>query len=137
RPDLPFGEAPIFTESVLLTPKPGGELWAGSTYVEAGFDARLAASELAWILDEAIDVAPVLKGAACLRAWTGLRPAMPDGLLTLGPLPALRNAYAALGFFRNGILMSLLAGRIIAGLVLDNAPGRDIAPLDPARFMER
>jgi glycine oxidase len=135
RPDPPFAEAPIFAEDVLLVPKPDGELWVGATHDDGNDDPRPTAGDLAALLPEAIAVAPGLARAAFLRAWAGLRPATPDGLPALGPLPGLRNAYAAVGFYRNGILLSMLAGRVIAGVILDNAPGRDIAPLDPARFL--
>lgn len=134
RPEPRFDGAPIFTEDALLVPKPGGEVWVGATYEEAGFDRRVTVDGLSWLMNRAAAIAPDLADGTFLRAWAGLRPASPDGLPLLGPLPGLTNAHAALGFYRNGILMSLLAGRIVAGLVLDNAPGREIAPLDPARF---
>jgi glycine oxidase len=134
RPDLPFGGAAIYSEDAVLTPKPGDEVWIGATYEEAGFERRVTGGGLRWLLEQAIAISPDLVDAAVLRSWSGLRPATPDGLPMLGVLAGYTNTYAALGFYRNGILMSLLAGRVLAGLLLDNAPGRDIAPLAPARF---
>jgi glycine oxidase len=134
RADAPFSGTAIYSEDAVLTPKPQSEVWIGATYEEAGFERRVTAGGLAWLLAQAAAIAPELTDAAFLRAWAGLRPATPDGLPILGVLPEVENGYAALGFFRNGILLSLLAGRVIANLILDATPGRDIAPLSPARF---
>lgn len=134
RADAPFSGTAIYSEDAVLTPKPEAEVWVGATYEEAGFDRRVTGGGVAWLLGQAAAIAPELAGAAFLRAWAGLRPATPDGLPILGALPGVENGYAALGFFRNGILLSLLAGRVLATLALDAAPGRDLSPLAPGRF---
>jgi glycine oxidase len=136
RADTPFSGTAIYSEDAVLTPKPEAEVWIGATYEEAGFDRRVTGGGVAWLLGQAAAIAPELADAAFLRAWAGLRPATPDGLPMLGAVPGVENGYVALGFFRNGILLSLLAGRVIANLLLDATPGRDISPLSPGRFVE-
>jgi D-amino-acid dehydrogenase len=55
------------------------------------------------VLSEALRVAPDLAGATLQELRVGLRPARPDLLPMLGPLPDYPNVFALTGFGANGL----------------------------------
>lgn len=128
----------IYSHDGYLLPKSDGSIYVGATEEhDAGYDARVTAGGLRWLLAAAERLVPVLGGAAYLRSWAGLRPGSPDNLPLLGPLPSLTNVTLATGHFRNGILLSLITGRLIARQLSSGTAPPELAAFAPARFLPR
>lgn len=118
----------VYTHTGYLVPKPDGRLIVGATEDEAGFDARPTAAGVHRLLEMAARLAPGLAAAPFHSAWAGLRPATPDRLPLLGPLPGWENVALATGHFRNGVLLAPLTGALLAGWVLDRRMDPLMAP---------
>jgi D-amino-acid dehydrogenase len=68
-----------------------------------------------------------------VEAWTGLRPATPDGLPLIGALPGLDGVYLATGHGMLGVTLAPATAALLAPLVLENRAAAELAPFDPAR----
>lgn len=125
----------VRTTEVYLIPRHDGRIIVGSTMEEAGFDKTIHAAPLAGLLQAAQRVCPPLGEAEWLEAWTGLRPASPDGLPILGPLPGGANYWAALGHFRNGILLAPATAALITDWLLTGRAPSSVEAFAPERFL--
>ena len=125
---------PIFADSVYLAPKADGRLVVGATEEDAGYDTSVSDAVSETLVERACALVPALRAASVDGAWAGLRPATPDRLPVIGAATGTDGLLLATGHFRNGILLSLITGRIIAALVAGEPPPVDIAAFSPARF---
>lgn len=125
----------IYSHNGYLVPKSDGSVQVGATEEDdAGYDASVTASGLHWLLGAACRLVPALTGARYLRSWAGLRPCSPDRMPIIGPLPNYRNALIATGHFRNGILLSLVTGRLVAELLRSGRMPAELEAFSPSRF---
>jgi glycine oxidase len=108
---------PVHAENVYLVPRGEDRLLVGATVETVGFDKRVTAEGLEYLLYNAFETAPDLRGCEVTRTWAGLRPGSPDGWPVVGgsPLPGL---HFALGAFRRGILLCPLVAEAAAASVL-------------------
>jgi glycine oxidase len=120
-----------------LVPKRDARLLVGATQDRVGFDHRVTAAGLAQLLAGALALLPSLATCAFHGAWSGLRPATPDGLPIVGPLPGVSGLFVATGHFRNGILLAPITGELIADLLAGREPPDDARAFYPARFASR
>ncbi len=79
-------------------------------------------------------LAPALEGAEVVGMGAGLRPGSADGLPIIGRAPGADNLILATGHFRNGVLLSLITGRLVAALVKGQSPELPLDSFSPARF---
>jgi glycine oxidase ThiO len=93
----------LFGHGVYLCPKDGGRVYVGATMVEAGFDPAVRAGAVAGLIAAAAELVPALAEAEIRRVWSGFRPGRSGGPF-VGPVG--ENAFAAVGHFRNGILLA-------------------------------
>lgn len=109
-------------------------LLVGATIEEAGFSSHTTAGGVESLLRFALHTLPGLANARLETCWAGLRPATPDGLPIVGPVPGW-PVLAATGHYRNGILLAPWTAREIARIV---AAGNldETGPFSPARFLE-
>lgn len=128
-PPLP---AIVSSEDVYMAPRPDGTVLLGSTMEDVGFRKEVTASAVARLIGAAIRVVPSLESAEFLTAWSGLRPATPDGLPVLGG-SAVPGLFFATGHFRNGILLAPVTARTLAD-VLTGQSTRDLSPFSVDRF---
>jgi len=125
----------IYSADGYIVPKPDGSVFVGATEEEnAEFNAAVTVDGLHWILGAATRLVPGLAAARFLRAWAGLRPCTPDRLPLIGPLPGLANVTLATGHFRNGILLSLITGRLVAELLLKQRTPAELTAFAPGRL---
>jgi D-amino-acid dehydrogenase len=68
-----------------------------------------------------------------VEAWTGLRPATPDGLPLIGALPGLDGVFLATGHGMLGVTLAPATADLLAALVLEGRAAPELAPFDPAR----
>ena len=99
-------------------------VWGGSDLVEGVTLAPRLARALV----------PALGACAFRGAWSGLRPATPDGLPAVGHVPGAPGLVLAAGHHRNGILLAPITARLVADLVLGKSLPPEAAALSPARF---
>jgi glycine oxidase len=116
-------DVPVHAENVYLVPRDGDRLIVGATVETVGFDKRITAEGLEYLLFNAFETIPDLRGCEVLRSWAGLRPGSPDGWPVLGPGPEA-GLHFALGAFRRGILLLPLVAESVAASVL----GRPLPP---------
>ena len=138
-PSKPFAlRHTIYAPNVYLVPRPEGRIIVGATEEpDAGFDMQVTAETWSPLLDVARNLVPALREAPFDGwPWAGFRPASPDGLPILGPLPDQPNAFVATGHFRNGILLAPITGEIIAQQILHLAQPHPLldAAFRPERF---
>ncbi len=127
----------IRTEEVYLVPRHDGRIIVGSTMEEAGFDKTVHAAPVARLQEAAQRLCPALASAEKIDAWTGLRPATPDGLPVIGPLPqraGIANYWTALGHFRNGILLAPITAEVLTHWLLNGQPPFPMDAFLPDRF---
>ncbi len=110
-----------------LVPRPDGRLLIGSTEEWAGFDKRNTVSALRGLLEFAESLMPALADARFERAWSGLRPHVPDGLPYMGRVPDSRNLYVAAGHFRGGLNLSPITARVMSQLITGETPAVPMA----------
>lgn len=126
----------VWGERAYLVPREEGQTYVGATVEEAGFRRRNTAAGVARLRRSAAELVPALAKAELVRAWSGLRPATPDGLPILGPLPGLANVWVATGHFRNGILLAPITGKLVTeGLTSGRVPAQ-LRPFLPSRFTD-
>lgn len=124
----------VFSGHSYLVPRADGTIYVGATQEEAGFDRRVTLGAVRSLAEHAAALAPALAGAEVIGMGAGLRPGSADGLPVLGRVPGMDNLILAAGHFRNGVLLSLITGRIVTALVQGRPPALPIDGFDPARF---
>jgi D-amino-acid dehydrogenase len=99
----------------------------------SGFDHRVTAAGLHEVLGEALAVAPGLADGTVLETRVGFRPAGPDRLPLLGPVPDVAGLVIATGLGPSGLTLGPHVGRLAALLALGEDPGEDVSGYDPLR----
>jgi D-amino-acid dehydrogenase len=77
--------------------------------------------------------APIVANGDVPDGWAGFRPATPDSLPLLGPVPGAPGVVVATGHGMLGVTLAPATGVAVAALARGERPGW-IAALDPARF---
>jgi glycine oxidase len=110
-----------------------GRAIIGATVEDAGFDKTVHPADIERLHTLATHLLPDLAHAPQLEAWAGLRPATPDGLPLLGPVPDHPNQFIATGHYRNGILLAPATAHLMAQLLSGEQPSIDLNPYSPNR----
>lgn len=133
---LPATQSIIWTEDVYLVPKRDGSWIVGATEERVGFDRRVTAAGIRWLLDRAIAVFPALRDASFGRAWAGLRPVSRDGTPWIGRVPGWKNLYLAAGHGRNGVLLAPITAERIRDDLLGKSHMLASDPFSPSRAFD-
>jgi glycine oxidase len=137
---LAFASSPVrhmvaWEEERALLPKPNGFLFVGSTAESVGFRKNTTAKALALLRRIATTSVPSLAYAEVASTWAGLRPASPDGLPILGPVPGWEGVSVASGHFRKGVLLAPITGQFVAQRLTQGEPDKPLdAAFAPTRF---
>lgn len=70
------------------------------------------------------------------HAWAGMIDAMPDFVPVMDEVPGRSGLFIATGFSGHGFGIGPAAGRIMADLIQDNAPGHDLSRFRFSRFTD-
>lgn len=124
----------IFGEAAYLTPKSGNTVIVGATKEEVGFEKKLTASGVAWLLNTAIRIVPSFESSPIDRMWAGLRPRTPDNQPILGPAPGWENVTLAVGHGSVGIMLSAITGKAIAESIIQGEVPQIVQPFALERF---
>lgn len=135
RPEGAIVRHPVFASGCYVVPKADGRVIVGATEEDVGFDWAPREAATAELLERARALVPALRDVPLESAWAGLRPALPDRLPVIGASERAPGLIVATGHFRNGILLSLITGRIVAALVAGEPPALDLASFSPDRFV--
>jgi glycine oxidase len=114
----------VHGRSVYLVPRRDGSVVVGATVEERGSDTAVRVGAVHELLNDARAIVPGLDELELVEAATGLRPATPDNMPRIG-WTALDGVVAAVGHYRNGLLLSPLT----AAAVVDLVEARPVAPL--------
>jgi glycine oxidase len=127
----------IFSEDVYFVPKLDGTIFIGATVEQVGFDKRLTAGGIAWLLNSAIRLIPALEQATIVQLWSGLRPWSRDSQPVLGQAPGWENVILATGHSAMGFELSAITGKMIAELITSGQTPELIRPFGIERFLEQ
>ena len=116
-----------------IVPWDRGSLLLGSTVERAGFKPGTTAKGLKSIRRRAEKIVPGLKAAKILDSWAGLRPFPEDRLPIIGKA-LLKGLYLAAGYYRSGILVSGLAGELLAKGIMTGKMPAQLRAFDPRRL---
>jgi len=100
----------------------------------SGFDHRVTAAGQAEVLNQALAVAPGLGSATLVETRIGFRPVGPDLRPMLGRIATLQGLVIGNGLGPSGLTIGPYAGRLLAQVVLSEAPELDLAAYDPLRL---
>jgi glycine oxidase len=114
----------VHGRSVYLVPRRDGSVVVGATVEERGTDTAVRAGAVYELLSDARAIVPGIDELELLETATGLRPATPDNTPRIG-WTGLAGVLAAVGHYRNGILLAPLT----AAAVVDLVGRRPVAPL--------
>ena len=108
----------IYSRRGYLVPRADGRLLVGATVEDVGFNASTTADAGYKLRDIALEIAPRLGESTVTDHWAGLRPFADGGLPFMGPIDGVEGLFAAVGHFRNGILLAPITARIMTDHLL-------------------
>ncbi len=132
-PGPPLG-ANIHHGRSYVTSKLNGTILSGSYDGFQGYDKSVSQDGIQHVLEGALKVCPAMEEAHITWPITGLRPATPDEVPIIGPVPGLDGAYISAGHQRKGITMAAMTGELIADLIAGNDTRISVEPFSLARF---
>jgi glycine oxidase len=106
----------VHGRSVYVVPRHDGSLVVGATVEERGTDTAVRAGAVHELLCDARAIVPGIDELELLEAASGLRPATPDNTPRIG-WTAREGVLAAVGHYRNGILLAPLTAAALVDLV--------------------
>ncbi|NKQ10118.1 glycine oxidase ThiO [Pseudomonas sp. SST3] len=113
-------------------PRRDGHVLVGSTLEDVGFDKTPTEDAFESLRATAIKLLPALADAEVIKHWAGLRPASPEGIPYIGPVPGHDGLWLNCGHFRNGLVLAPASCQLLADLMTGNAPCIDPEPYAPA-----
>ncbi len=118
---------------IYLVPRADGQLIAGASSEETGYDVAPRAGAVYELLRDAQTLLPELAEAVLEGVCTGLRPGSPDNAPIIGP-SGLAGLIHATGHFRNGILLAAATAAGVAELITTGELPAALTPFAAARF---
>jgi glycine/D-amino acid oxidase-like deaminating enzyme len=118
-----------------IQPRVTGQVLIGSSRELVGRDARINEPLLRAMIQRAVAFLPALADCSVLRAWTGFRPATPDGLPLIGRWDPVDGLWIAAGHEGLGVTTALGTAEIIAAGILDRDPPIPSISYSPTRAM--
>lgn len=106
-------------------PRVDGHVLVGSTLEQRGFDKTITDVACTELRTAAETMLPGLCDFKPVRQWAGLRPAAPDGVPLMGPVPGHKSWWLCAGHFRNGLVLSPASAQLMADLLLGKQPALD------------
>ncbi|HEX4018943.1 MAG TPA: glycine oxidase ThiO [Frankiaceae bacterium] len=106
----------VHGRSVYLVPRPDGSVVVGATVEEKEADTAVRAGAVHELLSDARAIVPGIDELELREAATGLRPALPDNMPFIG-WTGLGGVAAAVGHYRNGMLLAPSTARAVADLM--------------------
>lgn len=118
----------ILHDGVYIIPRRDGHVLVGSTLENAGFDKSTTDVARDFLGQRALQILPQLRDMPLIKQWSGLRPATPHNIPTIGRHPHLKNLYVNTGHFRYGVTMAPSSAEILLNEIAGLPQALDIAP---------
>lgn len=112
---------------------PAQEYLIGSTVEHAGFHPDVTSAGRKDIFKKNLRLVPRLKALKEIDCWAGLRPRSTKGIPFIGP-SKLKGFFLAAGYYRSGILIGALAGKLLAQGIAKGSMPKLLRPFDPRKF---
>jgi len=112
----------VMSRGRYLIPRRDGHVLCGSTLEDVGFAKATTGEALASLRASAESLWPALRGLEPVGHWAGLRPASPNGIPFIGPVPSVPGLWVNAGQFRNGLVLAPASAGLLADLVLGREP---------------
>jgi glycine oxidase len=122
----------IRMRNVYVAPKARWVL-VGATQERGRADTAVDPAAIQRLRNAAAEVIGALRNAPEIAAWAGVRPGTPDDAPMIGET-AIPGVFAAMGHYRNGILLAPATARIVADQMLDGKVSPMAAAFSPLRF---
>ncbi|MDP3494735.1 MAG: FAD-dependent oxidoreductase [Hyphomonadaceae bacterium] len=122
----------IHTRDIYIVPKSRWVL-VGATSERGRADTSVDPAKIAALKSRAAEMVGVLGSAPEVTAWAGIRPGTPDDAPMIGQT-AIPGVFAALGHYRNGVLLAPATAELVADQVIDGKVSPLAAAFDPLRF---
>jgi glycine oxidase len=123
----------VRTPRCYLLSRGDGRVVLGATVEERGFDTAVTADGVYRLLEAAWEVVPEVAELELVRARAGLRPGSPDNAPLIGAGEPDGIVWAT-GHYRNGVLLTPITARAVAGLLAGDEPSPAVAGFGPERF---
>lgn len=107
----------VYQDGFYLVQRSDGYLLAGSTLEDVGFDTSVTETARQEMQAKAEAIMPILKHAAVIKHWSGLRPGTPDNVPTIARHPTIENLYLNTGHFRYGVTMAPASALLVVALL--------------------
>ncbi|HMT07701.1 MAG TPA: glycine oxidase ThiO [Pyrinomonadaceae bacterium] len=104
----------IYSLRGYIVPRQDGRVLSGSTSEFVGFSKGVTDDGVATLRAMAEEISPSLASQTPYDSWSGLRPKTADEIPVIGRIDGLTNAFAAIGHYRNGILLAPITANMIA-----------------------
>jgi len=104
-------------DGTYIVPWDPGTFLVGSTVEQVGFKSHATHAGLNDIRRRAVQLSPCVARWRRVTSWAGLRPRSKDYLPLIGPT-SVKGLYFATGYYRSGILIAPLAGKLLAKGIL-------------------
>ena len=135
---IAFRDAPMRPNRVIaghggyVRPRPDGTTMVAATEEEAGFDRRVTGDGVAWLLELARTLCPVLLQGEVAETWTGLRPGSETNDPLIGPVPGLDGLWVTAGHFRTGAKEAPATAMLVAEALVTGNVSPTLQVFDPA-----
>lgn len=135
---IAFRDAPLRPSRVIsghggyVRPRPDGTTMVAATEEEAGFDRRVTGDGVAWLLELARTLCPVLLQGEVAETWTGLRPGSETNDPLIGPVPGLDGLWVSAGHFRTGAKEAPATAKLVAEALVTGQVSPTLQVFDPA-----
>lgn len=113
----------IYSARGYLVPRSDGRILAGATTEHAGFENGVTDEGIGAVVEAAYEISPSLAGLRIEEKWSGLRPYSMTERPFIGMVGSSGNIFAAVGHYRNGILLAPLTAEILAERIVTGAVG--------------
>ncbi len=117
-----------------LQPRATGQILIGSSRQLDDNEPHVDQGIVARMLARATEYLPALGNVPIVRTWTGFRPATPDHLPVIGPVPGAPRLWLAAGHEGFGIATALGTARLLVDQWLDRQPTIDPRPFRVERL---
>lgn len=115
-----------------IVPWPERQLLVGSTLEVGATEDRVTPEGKEDILNRAVEISEKVRSLPVKTTWAGIRPQAERGTPLIGPArtPGL---FLATGYYRSGVLISPLVGKLLAGEIVSGTPSPLLQPFDPEK----
>ncbi len=118
----------LLQQGMYLIPRRDGHLLVGSTLEDVGFDKSTTVEARDSLWQRASLLLPALRDMPLVQHWSGLRPASPHNIPTIGRHPQLENLYINSGHFRYGVTMAPASVEILLNELNGTEQQFDVSP---------